>query len=148
MSYYQGDYYRGDFWSKLGKGVKRLGRNIGNVAKRLAPVAAIALPLVGSATLVGRAVATAQKIKRTGRSIRSAVNLAQQLPMQSPIAPTPVAVGAGQLSFLPPVMPTMQTARPVTQATRRIRRTRRAAYKRRKSTTRKRRTTRRRRRSR
>lgn len=139
MSYYTGDYYQGDFWSKLGKGIKKVGKGIGRVAKTLAPIAAIALPAVGAATLVGRAYSTSQRIKRAGRALRGTVQQAQQLPLENMIPPTPTAIAAG--------MPTLTASSGVSAATHRIRRARRAAYKRRKSTTKKRTTRRRRKRS-
>ncbi len=71
MAYYQGDYYQGDFWKKLKKGAKRLGRNIGKAAGTLAPLAAFVVPAVGTATLVGRGLTAARKIKRAGRLVRS-----------------------------------------------------------------------------
>lgn len=73
MSYYRGDgrgdYYRGDFWSKLGKGIKKF-------AKKVAPIASIFIPAVGAGTLVGRAVAAhgrATKARDTARSLVASV---------------------------------------------------------------------------
>jgi hypothetical protein len=67
MPYYRGDYYRGDgFFKKLGRGIKRLGKNL----SPLAPLAGILLPAFGAATLVGRGVSAARKVKETGREFR------------------------------------------------------------------------------
>lgn len=84
MTYYQGDYYRGDFWSKLGKGIKRVGRDIGRVAKTVAPIATILLPTVGAATLVGRGVAAARRVKAAGRQARAVAGMVTGAPGSSP----------------------------------------------------------------
>lgn len=91
MSYYQGDYYRGDFWSKLGKGIKKGIKAIGKVAQTVAPVAGILLPAVGAATLVGRGVAAANKIKRAGRDARS---LARSMATPAELASPAFVTGA------------------------------------------------------
>jgi hypothetical protein len=91
MAYYMGDYRisrasriprgtgiaRGDFWGKLGKGVRRLGRSIGKVATAVAPVAGMLIPGIGAATLVGRGIATAQRVKATGRAMQSQARTAE-----------------------------------------------------------------------
>lgn len=134
MPYYmgdaRGDYYQGDFWSKLGKGIKK-------AVKFVAPIAAVALPFVGGATLVGRAVSTAGRIKKAGRALRG-VQSAQQLPLPVMLPPTPVQAAAQPLS-VPAFVGAGTTA-----ATKSVARIRRAAYRRRRSTARRRTTARRR----
>jgi len=86
VSYYRGDYYRGDFWSGLGKGIKRIGRDIGRAAKAVAPIAGIILPAVGAATLVGRGVTAAARVKKAGREARAVLQTVAPNPQQTPIA--------------------------------------------------------------
>lgn len=88
MTYYRGDYYAGDFWSKLGKGVKRTVKGIGKVATTLAPIGAVLLPAVGAATLVGRGVAAARKVKAAGRTARAVMRNVSPAEMASPVAVT------------------------------------------------------------
>jgi len=99
VTYYRGDYYAGDFWSKLGQGVKRLGKNIGKVAQTVAPIAGVLLPAVGAATLVGRGVAAARKVKAAGRTARAVMRNVSPAELASPVAvsaggPDPFARGA------------------------------------------------------
>lgn len=151
MAYYMGDYYRGDFWSKLGKGLKK-------AAKFVAPIAAVALPFAGAGTLVGKGVMAARAVKRAGRNARRVRSLAQGA-FQTALASARGGIGPAAAHRMAPAMPTLLTSpaqmpnpltvtQPVgtptlavTPATQRIRRARqaRAAYRRR--TTAKRRTT-------
>lgn len=146
MGYYMGDA-RGDFWSGLGKGIKRVARDIGRVAKSVAPVAALVLPGVGAATLVGRGVALAGNVKRAKDAAQAAVNGAlgyQALPpMPVPtlsvtsVAPAPMLPGQSMFANAVAATPARRAPR------RRKRRTTRRTMRR--TTRRKRRTTTRRR---
>jgi len=71
VSYYRGDYYQGDFFRNVGRAFKKGVRDIGRAAKKIAPIAGIVLPFVGGATLVGRGIAAAQRVKRAGRQARA-----------------------------------------------------------------------------
>jgi hypothetical protein len=153
VSYYRGDYYAGDFWGGLGRGIKRIGRDIGRVVKAAAPVAGILLPAVGAATLVGRGVAAAQKIKQTGRTIRSIANVAQQTALQQTaggMTQAPVLLATPAAPTLVPgvAMPPSTSLAPSTTTAARRTRTVRAAYRRRKAAPKRRRPTTRRRRRR
>jgi len=152
VAYYMGDYYRGDFWSKLGKGIKRVGRDIGRAAKAVAPIAGIVLPAVGAATLVGRAYSTSKRIKEAGRTAR-ALGQAYVQPLQSvpggiaaaaPLVkqpPAPVLVSG--MGIAPVSAPTLAPGLSTTTAARRTRAAR-AGYRRRKTAKRRTTTTRRR----
>lgn len=86
-------YYQGDFWSGLGKGIKRIGRDIGRVAKAAAPIAGILLPAVGAATLVGRGVAAARKVKEAGRVAREVARTMTPAEISMPVPPPAVVHG-------------------------------------------------------
>lgn len=126
MAYYQGDYYQGDFFKKLGRGVRRLGKNIGAAAKVLAPVASIIVPAVGTATLVGRGITAARTIKRVGRAGRAmTANPAPTMP------PTAIASAlTGQLIGTPAPEPITVTAGKVSAGSNTVRRIRRAKKRR------------------
>lgn len=143
-----GDYYRGDFWSKLGKGIKRVGRDIGRAAKAVAPIAGIVLPAVGAATLVGRAYSTSKRIKEAGRTAR-ALGQSYVQPLQS----VPGGIGAAPPLVKQPPAPILVSgvgiapvSAPGLSTTTAARRTRaaRAGYRRRKTAKRRTTTTRRR----
>jgi len=93
MPYYgapnaRGDYYRGDFWSKLGKGIKR-------VVKVAAPIVGAAVPFVGGATLIGRAYSASKRVKAAGRAIRRVNPAEAQLAQMGLSTATSAATGAG-----------------------------------------------------
>ena len=133
MSYYQGDYYQGDFFKKIGKGLKRLGKNL----KPFAPLAGVLMPAVGLTGLVAKGIGAVGRAQRISRAVRG---VAAPNPNLSPILIASQMTGATVgIPSMAPVENKIYSSTGAAKTTRRVRtsikkRKARAAYKRRRTT--------------
>jgi hypothetical protein len=110
VSYYQGDYYQGDVWGRIGKGIRRAVKDVGRVLQPLAPIAGLVVPALAIPAGVARGIKTAKAIREVARAVTTTGT------QPSPHSPAPVIMSelTGQTVGMPGMSaPVLRAAAPM-----------------------------------